>query len=167
MRRWLHCMNGTNPWQQTVKNWQGRGRDCDRRPSFQFLELQLIARKAIGFGGPDSWKKPEMLPPKTEEMKLEVRHLNQFHCYKYSLLRLKKLNHTWTAVIDTDEFETCNAPMAAEEKINKAKKGFMRKQRAVSISPWEAKCDHRTFDPGAIRIGLEDLFQEVYMCDNA
>eukprot|EP00980_Cylindrotheca_fusiformis_P025650 scaffold14328_cov121-Cylindrotheca_fusiformis.AAC.1 len=75
-----------------------------------------------------------MSPPKTEEMKLEVRHQRQYDFYKYCMLRLKKLNYTWTAVIDTDEFVTYNVPMKAEtkkkEKIKKAEKGFTRKRRA-------------------------------------
>eukprot|EP00980_Cylindrotheca_fusiformis_P005988 scaffold1284_cov108-Cylindrotheca_fusiformis.AAC.2 len=93
-------------------------------------DLKIEVWKSNWFWRAESWRNPEMSPPTTEEMKLEVRHQRQFDFYKYCLLRLKKLNYTWTAVIDTDEFVTYNVPMAAEEEVQKAKNGLTREQRA-------------------------------------
>eukprot|EP00980_Cylindrotheca_fusiformis_P015281 scaffold4247_cov66-Cylindrotheca_fusiformis.AAC.22 len=95
-------------------------------------DLKIETWSGNWFWRADSWKNPEMSPPETAEMKLQVFVERQLDFYKYCLLRLKKLNYTWTAVIDTDEFVTYNVPMKAEdeESEEESEEELTREQRA-------------------------------------
>jgi hypothetical protein len=100
-----------------------------------------------------------MLPPKTDKLIITVKRQRQRSFYSLCLQRLNKLNHTWTALIDTDEYFTYNSVMSAElkggEKIRDAVLAAEhRRQLPAPIGKQNETIAHWIHQHGAEQAGL-------------
>lgn len=105
------------------------------------------------------WNKLSKLPPKTDELIITVKRQRQRSFYSLCLQRLQKLNHTWTVLIDTDEYFTYNSVMSAELKgggniSDAVLEAEHRRQLPAPIGKQNETIAHWIHHRGAEQVGL-------------